>query len=204
MKTLYLFLILLGLMHSSFADNTKDVKNVLQQTLQEMNQSIHPSLHLELLKYCQGVIPTFVDWIFTDWSPYDRSLTKEKLIEGYTRRCNDDQLPFTIVAFKNSHPIGVITLKANETIELADLENGSPWGGSLHVLAEERNRGVGETLATAIVTIAKRLGYREIFFYLSESQGVNWCTKRGAEILETRPFRNHVITILRFKLDGYT
>src|SRR5690348_2288450 len=183
-----ILIILLGLINLSFAEHFNTIneeaekchttKNAIQQTLQEINQSIAPSFHLELLKYYPQVIPALADWIYEDWSPYDLSLTKERLIEGFSRRLYDDQIPFTLVAFKDSHPIGVITLKSHETTELADIENGSPWVGSLHVIAEERGQGVGETLATAVANIAKQLGYRELFFYLSEGKGVSWCTKR--------------------------
>lgn len=179
---------------------SKNVKSTIQQTLQEVNQNTPPSIYIELLKYCPEVIPVLADWIYEDWSPYDHALTKENLIESFNHKCTDDQLPFTLVAFRDSQPIGVISLKAHETAELADLENGNPWSGSLHVATQERGLGVGALLAKTLATIAKRLDYEEIRFYLSESKGVNWCTKRGAEILEMRPFRGHMITILRYKL----
>ncbi len=202
-------LVTLGLINVSFAETftnfdreaQQNVQSVLQQTLQEINQDIDPSIHLEVLKHCPEVIPILADWVYEDWSPYDPSLTKKKLIEGFMQRLHDDQIPFTLVAFRDSLPIGIATLKAHGATELADLENGSPWGGSLHVISKERGQGVGKALANAVVTIAKQLGYREILFYLSEDQGVSWCTKHGAEIIETRSFRGHVITILRFTIE---
>lgn len=210
MNWFYKSLILIGLINPFFANSSlpikhqecghEEVKHVIQQTLWEMNQTIDPSIHLELLKNCTEVIPTLADWIYEDWSLYDPSLTREKLIEGFKNRLNDHDLPFTLVAFKNSIPVGLVTLKAHEVPELADLENGNPWGGSLHVVPKERGQGIGEALARSILLIAQRLGYTEVLFYLSEQQGVNWCVDRGAEILETRPFRGHTITVLRFKL----
>ncbi len=210
----YRLVIAIGLTSIAFAGNLTDfkceideyqddnMKNIIKETLQEINQDLDQSIHLELLKNHPEAIPTLAEWIYEDWHPYDKSLTKERLIEGYKQRFNDNQIPFTILAIKNSKPIGVISLKLHQQDkELADLENGCPWVGSLHVISEERGQGIGESLAKAVTTIAKKLGHKELRFYLSESKGVNWCIKRGAEIIETRPFRGHTITILRFDLN---
>ena len=180
----------------------ENVKNVIQQTVEEINKTIDSSTHIQLLKNCPEVIPTLAEWIYEDWSPYDRALTKEKMVMSFKGRLNDDQLPCVLVALKDSQPVGVISLKIHGDPELADLDNGCLWVGSLHVIPEERGHGVGEALAKSIVTIAKRLGYEEVRFYLSESKGAQWCVEHGAEILEMRPFRGHTIAILRYTLTG--
>jgi hypothetical protein len=51
-----------------------------------------------------------------------------------------------------------------------------------------------------LVMMAKKLGYQKILFYTSNPQNVRWYTERGAQVIETRPYRGHVITIMQFPL----
>lgn len=176
-----------------FAENA-----LVRQVLQEVNET--QPVQIELLKSCPEVIPVLADWAYEDWSRFDASLTKERLIQNYSRRLSEE-IPLTLVALKEGMPVGLVTLKAHEALEFADLENGNPWIGSLHIRSDERGQGIGELLAKSIALIAKRMGYQEIRFYLSEKQGVDWCIQRGAEIFDTRPFRGHTVDVLRFDLN---
>lgn len=64
---------------------------VVFKTLEEVNQSfLRCSLKLALLKNCAHTIPLLADWMYEEWLSYDQGLTKEKLIEGFKRRLNDD------------------------------------------------------------------------------------------------------------------
>jgi|GEM_PF-1647779 len=187
----------------SFIDQKNSVKNAIEQTLQEINQNQDQIFRIDVLKNHSEFIPTIADWIYEDWISYDLSLSKETLIESFKRKLTDEQLPFSLVAIKKGKPVGVITLKAREAAELSDLEAGNLWCGSLHVLFNEQNQEIGESLSKATIQIARRLGYNELRFYLSESKGVDWCTKRGAEIIEVRSFRGHMITVLRYQLRNF-
>lgn len=202
----YLFAFLLTICQVGYANHpvlSSPLKEEIQETMAQAVEEAQPHLSdisLKVLKDCPEVIPTLADWVYEDWSSYNPSLTREKMIASFQGKLNDDQLPLALVAFKNGQPVGVISLKKHETEELADLENGCVWGGSLHVLTEERNQGIGELLAKTAALIAKRLGYTEIRFFLSQGTSVAWCTQRGAEILQLRPFQGHWITVLRFDL----
>jgi GNAT superfamily N-acetyltransferase len=173
---------------------------IVRKSLDDLNKTTfsNRSFHLDLLKNCPEVIPLLADWIYEDWHLYDTSLTKENLIKGFSQRLNDDKLPLTFVLLKDSIPIGAITLKEKTIPELADLDDGSCWGGSFHVETEFRRDGVGEELAKSLILIAKQLGYHKIRFYTSNPQNVAWYTERGAEVIETRPFRGHIITIMQY------
>lgn len=173
---------------------------IIRETLQTANQNIfsQKSIHLELLKNCQQTIPTLAEWFYEEWLPYDPSLTKEKLIEGLGKRLNDDQLPFVIVALKDGLPIGMISLKDTGAPEFPT--DGSPWIGSFYVLPSERNKGLGYELGKVVLTLAKRLGYEQVNFFTSHFQQVEKYLKKGATIVETRPFRGHTITIMKMPL----
>jgi hypothetical protein len=208
------FLIFLGMATSSLSStevayaekalelNANDNAALICKTLQEVNKDIasSQSLRLELLKNCPEVIPTLVEWEYNDWHLYDTSLTREALVEEFNHSLNDDKLPLTFVTFRDDIAIGVISLMERGEPEFCDLEDGNPWGGSFHVIETERAKGLGEIMSTALVKVAKNLGYQKIHFFTSNPLVVKWYTSRGAQILGTRPYRNHTITMMEFPI----
>ncbi|MBU6383747.1 MAG: GNAT family N-acetyltransferase [Verrucomicrobia bacterium] len=202
------FLMLLGVIAVSFGDATepplhkKDTASLLRDVIQEINEMFffNSQLRLELLKNHPETIPLLVEWEYQDWHHYDTSLTREKLTDGFNHSLNDDRLPLAFVVLKDSVPVGVISLDDKSEPEIADLEDGNPWGGSFHVIPEERNQGIGQNMAQALIIIAKKLGYEKIHFFTSNFQVVHWYTERGAKIIDTRSFRGHVITTLEYNL----
>jgi len=175
---------------------------LIQQALDEANQTVFSarSLRLELLKNCPETIPVLAEWIYEDWHTYDASLTKERLTKGFKGRLNNNQLPLTFVALKSSKPVAVTSLKSEEAPELSDLQDGSCWQGSLHVIPKERNQGLGVEMIKFQATVAKRLGYETIRLYISNPEKARWYSEQGAEMIEIRPFRGHSITIMQFVL----
>lgn len=175
---------------------------MIQQILQKKNQEFFfsHSLRLDLLKNCPQVIPILAQWLYEEWHCYDIFLTKEKLIHSFITRLNNDRIPITFVALKNDKPVGTISLKKNIDPEFSDFPKNSVWMGSLQVVLEERNQGFGQELLKFATTIAKYLGYEKLYFYTSNHMNVKWYLKKGAQIIEERPFRNHMITILHISL----
>lgn len=180
----------------------KNQRSIIQETLHGGNENVFApmGLHIALLKDCMHTIPTLVDWIYAEWCSYDSSLTKEKLLNGFKKRLNDDRIPFSIVALKNNLPIGIISLKFNDDQEFADLSHAHPWLGSFQIIAEERNKGLGKELLQILKGIAFKLGYTTLFLYTSNPANINWYKKRGAAVIETRPFRDGMATIMQISL----
>lgn len=158
-------------------------------------------VYFKLLKDCPEVIGTLADWEYHDWRDYDHSLTTARLIQGFNQMCNDNQLPLAVVAFRDSDPIGMISLDLEGEPEFSDLVKQGPWGGSFHVKEEKRKQGVGEALASVIVKIAKALGHKKIHFYTSNPDVVSWYTNRQATIIKNRqPYRHHFVTVMEFNI----
>lgn len=177
-------------------------KILLNQVLSELNNEIFfpRSFRLNFLKDYPEWISLLAAWEYSNWHSYDHLLTQEKLVEGFSKRLNDDQLPLVFVIFKAVLPIGVISLENQVEPELSDLADGNPWGGSFHIAAGERGRGLGEAAAKALAIVAKRLGYQKIWFYTSNLRNVKWYARLGAEIIARRPFHGHEITVMKFTL----
>lgn len=175
---------------------------MIQHAIQMENEGFFfpRSMQLDLLKNCPQVIPNLVQWIYEEWHPYDASLTKEKLIRSFQARLNADSIPITFVVLKDALPIGIISLKKETAPEFADFPENSIWMGSLQVIPEERSQGIGQELLKFSQIIAKQLGYEKLYFYTSNPANVKWYLKRGAQVIEERPFRHHTITIMAIPL----
>lgn len=157
-------------------------------------------LNVRLLKDCPETIPLLAKWAFQEWGRYDKTLTEEKLVSALKARLYNDRIPFTLVAFKDNYPVGTIALKEEGAAELADLHDGNPWLGSFFVVPEERKHNLGSQLFTLVLKIAKNLGHTHVWLYTSNRENVPWYVKRGGTVIETRPFRQHEITVIQISL----
>lgn len=155
---------------------------------------------MELLKNCPQHIPKLVDLVFDEWSIYDATLTKEQLRDSFTKRLNDSKLPLTVVALHNGSPLGFVSLKEKDHEEFNYLSNGNPWLGTLLVIQEERNNGLGKELLKMASIIAKGLGHSSIFLYISNPDCLKWYYARGAKFIQSQTFRDHTISILQIPL----
>jgi GNAT superfamily N-acetyltransferase len=175
---------------------------MIQESLQEENKDFFfpRCMQLSLLKNCPHVIPTLAQWLYEEWYPYDNSLTKEELIHSFTTRLNNDNIPITFVALKDDMPVGVISLKKQLDPVFLDFPDNSIWMGSLQVIPEERNQGLGQELLKFAKTIAKQLGYEKLYFYTSNPANIKWYLKQSAHVIEERLFRHHKITIMEIFL----
>lgn len=170
---------------------------IIREVLRQINEKNLPStsIRLEWLKDCPEVIPVIAEWQYNDWSGYDTSLTREKLINGFKSQLGANDVPFTLIALKYGMPIGSISLEIESEPELSDLPG--PWGGSFHVISAERKKGVARELANALLTITEKLGYSHLYIFTSNFANVDMYVNQGAEIIDTRPYKGHAITVLR-------
>jgi len=175
---------------------------IIQDIIQTSNNTTFSprGVTIELLKNCSETLPTLVEWIYEEWRPYDASLTRERLIEGYKNRLNDDKIPLTLVALRDGVPVGTVSLKEQSEPELVAYSKGDPWLGSLQVILNERGKGLGDELLNLAKTLARGLGYQNIFLYTSNPANLGWYRKRGAHFVEKRSFHNHPITIMQIPL----
>ena len=174
---------------------------MIHQAVRKMNKDFFSpnSMQLDLLRKQMQVIPVLVQWLYEEWHLYDVTLTKEKLIDSLNTCLNDDRVPITFVVLKDTTPIGMISLKRQLGSEFSDFSQDNLWMGSLQVVPEERNKGIGQELFKFAAIVTGRMGHKEMYFYTSNPNRVEWYIKRGAHVIEKRSFRNHTITIMEFK-----
>lgn len=174
----------------------------IPQILEESNiQSFKKqALKAVFLKDCQHVIPEISEWVFQEWSSYDQTLTKKKVADYFFSRLNSDQAPVTFVLLKDQSPCGIISLKYELDPEFSDFPKEALWMGSLIVPPEYKNKGIEEELLNVVKKGAKNLGQDTLYVYISNPSYVDWYLNNGATLLEKRPFRNHTIAIMQFRL----
>lgn len=177
-------------------------KIMIEEVMQESNETFFSLLGMEviLMKDAQEHIPLLAQWIYDEFRGYDLTLTKEKMIDAFSNRLRDNGLPLTLVVIKESKPIAMISLKEKGEPEFSELAEGNPWIGSLFVVPEERNKGIGQELLNMVITIGDHMGYQRAFVYTSKPEKNSWYLKNGAQQIESRPFRGHKITIFSFPL----
>lgn len=177
-------------------------EKVIYEVLEETNKTKvnSESMRFALLSENPTLIPILAQWQYNDWHTYDISLTQEQLIHAFETQSLEDGPSFTIVALKEDKPVGSISLDQVGEVEFADLWGSGPWIGSFHVIPEERNKGIGEALGKMILTAARRLEYTQVNFFTSNLSNVEKYVKVGAQIVDTRSYRGHTITILKISL----
>ena len=110
-------------------------------------------------------------------------LTVEAIEKNLKRRLNRHAPPLTFVAFIGETPVGSASLKIREMDIYPEYLH---WLGTVYVLPEYRNRGIGTQIIEHSLSEAKRSGnIKELFLYTHDRE--RFYTKFGWQALE-RPF----------------
>lgn len=144
------------------------------------------------------LVPTLAQWTYDAWSQYDPELTVDRATQSLGISQNREKIPLTFVALDGEIPIGMATLK--ESIRVPGYQMKTPWLGSFYVLPEYKNQGVGSALLDAIYAKAKKLGYKTVYLFASDSLIVPWYEKQGWEQFATDTFYGREVTLMRHQL----
>lgn len=175
--------------------------SIIRAALQEANGSAFfqtKGIYVGTTKDYPQTVEELAEWQYNDWHGYNASLTKEALREDFEKELQSESLPFTLVAIKNGKPIASIGLSTQAEPELVDFPG--PWPGSFHVVASERHQGIGKALGKILLTVAKSLGYKQVTFFTSNPQNVPMYVGIGATIVATKPFHDHMVTVMQLDL----
>lgn len=163
-------------------------------------------------KDCEQAVNVLAIWNFNEWHKYDNTVTIEGSRQNFIKRSlNKDNLPLTLIAIDKDFVkiedsvVGMVTLK--KSIPVPGYDDKTPWLGSLLVLENYRNNGIGTKLVNHANRLAIHLGFKEIFLFTSNSFIPSWYSSenRGWEILNKDTYpkedpKEHQITIMKKKL----
>lgn len=116
----------------------------------------------------------------------------EQVEQGFQDELNNNSLPLTLVALKNSQVIGTVSLHEHDEIR-ADL---APWLESLVVDKMYQNQGVGKLLVHEVKKIARDLHLKKLYLFALEPNLVNYYKPLGFQPIDTEKFKNHTVILM--------
>ena len=93
-------------------------------------------------------IGTVAEWLFNEWGDSSQGQSSAKLASRLSERMSLSELPMHILALCEESPVGFAAIKLNEMDEYPDRRH---WLGSLYVLHERRQQGIGSALVEEVI-----------------------------------------------------
>lgn len=120
----------------------------------------------------------------------------DQAIQRFHTHLNTDTLPLTLIALENTKPIGMCSLRAHDGIR-PDL---TPWLGSLVVAPNHQHKGTGQSLIHHIKTIAKNLGFSDLYLFTFDPTIPEWYIQLNWSIIGVDKFNDHPVTVMHINL----
>jgi GNAT superfamily N-acetyltransferase len=142
---------------------------------------------VELLAEHRDCIDLRADWFEREWEPYYGTRGPGDARADLAARCNRDRLPIGFVAILDDRVRGTAALDRDAATGL------TPSLVGLLVAPDCRGRGIAAALIAAAESVARELGYRELFTSTSilgerlEREG--WQAKEDVQFLNGEPGR---------------
>jgi len=141
------------------------------------------------------LIPILAAWFFDEWGHNYPDLTLEIFEGKLWGRLNRDKLPLVIVLIQDGSPIASASLKIQE---METHPQYLHWLGSVYVLPEFREQGLGSQLVQYTIGEAKRLGVRDLYLY-THSREIFY-TRLGWEPVERPTYHGRMVLIMKQNL----
>lgn len=127
------------------------------------------------------------------WDPY---FLAEQASQHVQKHGSDNNLPITLVAFKDEQPVGMCTLRENDGVR----EDLKPWLASLVVDTHYQRQGIARELIEAIKQKAKSLQYKELFLFTFGKKLPKYYAQLGWQKIGMDAFEGKPVTIMRINL----
>ena len=127
------------------------------------------------------------------WVP---DISIQQVILRFQNHLNDNTLPLTIVAFDQSKPIGMCSLRVNDGIRPELM----PWLGSLVVDPAHQGKGIGKLLVNATQDKAVELGFQKLYLFAFDPNIPKYYVKLGWSEIGIDVFKNHSVTVMEMIL----
>ncbi len=131
------------------------------------------NLSIELLADHPEALPILKEMFESEWEPYYGPAGLGDAEADIKNSANRTELPIAKVAIFNGNICGTAALKMESVMTYPDY---FPWLAGLLVAPAYRRQGIGEQLVAAIETLAKQLGFKEIYVGTGEKSGMSEVT----------------------------
>lgn len=136
--------------------------------------------------------PVLASWVFDHWGKMYRMQSVEEQIDKISARLNTDRFPLAFVVLVDSTPVGTASLKIQEMTTHQHLYH---WLGTVYVVPEYRNQGIGSALIARAETKAKELRVQTLYLHTPDKE--RFYRKRGWEPIERPVYLDMPVVIMR-------
>jgi len=151
------------------------------------------TLTFKYLADCQYLITQLASWFYHEWGIRNPDLSIDVIEENLRRRLNRDRLPLTFVGFQDGVPVGSASLKIRE---MEIYPQYIHWLGTVYVLPEYRDQGVGSQIVEHAISEAKKLGnINELYLYTSDRE--RFYTRLGWQTLEKPFYHGRKVVVMK-------
>ncbi len=154
------------------------------------------TIDIKYLADCPELIPTLASWAFKQWGRQYKMESVGVQLEFFANRANRDKIPLALVAFLDSQPVGTASLKIREMTTHTHLQY---WLGTVYVVKQFRNRGIGTELISRATAKARDLGVETLYLHTPDKVGLY--LRLGWEEIERTVYYEHEVVIMKKKLD---
>ncbi len=153
---------------------------------------MHEPVAIEYLAGYPELVPVLASWVYDHWGKMYRMKSVEEQIEKISERINTDRFPLAFVALVGSAPIGTASLKIQEMTTHKHLYH---WLGTVYVVPEYRNKGVGSALVKRAEIQAKELGVKTLYLHTPDKE--DFYRNRGWETIERPVYFDIPVVVMR-------
>ena len=151
-------------------------------------------IHIDFLKnYPQHIVLMAQLWhqlIAKVWVP---EVSLQQAIDKFTRHCNDNVLPMTLLALDAERPVGMCSLRETEGVK----ENLMPWLSSLVVDPVYQNRGIGQLLIEKTQQKACDLGFDSVYLLAFDPTIPTYYQRLGWQSIGTDTYGIHPVIVMK-------
>ena len=142
-----------------------------------------------------AVVRTLATWHQAQWGKLTGRSVPERILEFADQRASRD-VPLTRIAMVDGELAGNASLLEDDMDTHADL---GPWLASVYVHPRFRRRGVATALCGAIMDDARRLGFRHMYLYTPDQEGLY--ARLGWEVVSHEEYHGEMVTLMEYGFD---
>lgn len=162
-----------------------------------VDNSVHEPIAIEYLASRPELVPILASWVFDYWGKMYRMKSVAEQIEKISERLNTDRFPLALVALIGSVPVGTASLKIQEMTTHKHLYH---WLGTVYVVPEYHNQGIGSALVKRAETKAKELGVQTLYLHTPDKE--RFYLNRGWETIERPIYYDMPVVVMKKELVG--
>ncbi|WHA41072.1 GNAT family N-acetyltransferase [Agrobacterium larrymoorei] len=141
-------------------------------------------------------VSTIVAMLHAEWGSLTNWSDLARLKDVIESRLHTDTAPLALVAVEGDKLLGTASIKRHELPHHPDKEF---WIGDVIVASDQRGRGIGRLLVTAIIDQASKIGITELHLYTPDQEG--YYENLGWQTVGRDPANGEDNVIMRYVLD---